>query len=301
MTALVYFGDGLWATRCLEKLLSDGHRALAVVGRSNPSDTSLQELAKARGITLLTPGKVNAEDFVERIRALRPELNISMSYNQILRRPIIDTAPLGFINCHAGKLPRYRGRNVINWALINNETEIGLTIHYVNEGIDTGDIILQHCLPMAWTDGYGDVLSAVRDAFPGLLSRAVSLLAVGKAPRQPQNHALASYFTARREGDEWIDWRDSSLNIYNKIRAITAPGAGARARMAGERITLWRARYETAWPAYIATPGEVVGREDGGIRVKTGDSTILLTEIESTKISFPIGARFELAAGPTCR
>ncbi|MFP6749649.1 MAG: formyltransferase family protein [Alphaproteobacteria bacterium] len=142
MTALVYFGDGLWATRCLEKLLSDGHRALAVVGRSNPSDTSLQELAKARGITLLTPGKVNAEDFVERISALRPELNISMSYNQILRRPIIDTAPLGFINCHAGKLPRYRGRNVINWALINNETEIGLTIHYVNEGIDTGDIIL---------------------------------------------------------------------------------------------------------------------------------------------------------------
>ncbi len=297
MTKFIYFGDGLWATQCLHQLLFDGHEPLAIVCRTRPSDNSLQEFAEERNIPVLVPYNVNADAFVAQVKELRPDLNISMSYNQILRQPIIDTAPLGFINCHAGKLPRYRGRNVINWALINNETEIGLSVHYVDEGIDTGDIILQECLPIAWTDGYGDVLDAATTAFPPLLTRAVDLLAEGTAPRVPQNHDQATYFSGRREGDEWIDWRESSLNIYNKIRAITRPGPGARTCLDGNPILLWRARYERDWPTYMATPGEVVGCETAGIRVKTGDSTILLTDIDGGAASFPIGTRFEQEHG----
>ena len=103
-----------------------------------------------------------------------PDLNLSVSYDQIIRRPLLEAAPLGFVNFHAGKLPIYRGRNVVNWALINGETEIGLTAHFMDEGIDTGDILLQRTLPIAWTDTYGDVLSRVVDAFPDLVRDAVA-------------------------------------------------------------------------------------------------------------------------------
>jgi methionyl-tRNA formyltransferase len=300
MTRFVYFGDGQWATDCLRRLLEDGHEALAVVLRRRPSDGSLEAFARERGLQVLQPEKANRDSFVWQIGNLAPELNISMSYDQIVRRPLIDSAPLGFINCHAGKLPRYRGRNVINWAIINNESEIGVTVHHVDEGIDTGDIILQRTLPIGWEDTYGSILGAVTRAFPDLLSETVAQLAAGTAPRTPQDHAQGTYFGGRGPGDEWIDWNDTSLAIYNKIRAITHPGPGARSLLGGSTVLLWRARYDPAWPKYIATPGEVVGREPDGVGVKTGDSIIILESVAMLSAphgehqpDWPIGTRLE--------
>jgi len=299
---LVYFGDGIWAAKCLQRLLHDGHRVLAVVLRSRPSDNSLAELAERAGIPTRAPGRVNASEFVSWIQMLEPDLNISMSYDQILRRPIIESAPKGFINCHAGKLPYYRGRNVINWAIINNEKDIGLTVHYVDEGIDTGDMILQRILPITWEDTYGSVLAKVRDAFPGLLSEAVRLIETGEVQRQPQAHLDGTYFSGRIPGDEWIDWSDISLNIYNKIRAITHPGPGARTLLGERTLIIWQAQYDPDWPKYIATPGEVVGVVPGnGVKVKTGDSILILNSVQfvnedvSERIpDFRIGTRFGL-------
>jgi methionyl-tRNA formyltransferase len=296
---LLYFGDGLWATRCLRRLLDDGHRVAAVVLRSKPSDSTLSELAKEAGITVKSPAAVNAWEFVEWVRSLEPELNISMSYDQILRRPIIDSAPSGFINCHAGKLPCYRGRNVINWAIINNEKEIGLTVHYVDEGIDTGDIILQRTVPITFEDTYETVLAKVRNSFPDLLAEAVGLIEKGKVGRQPQSNLDGTYYAGRIPGDEWIDWSDTSLKIYNKIRAITHPGPGARTILNDRTLIVWQARYNADWPKYIATPGEVVGwLSKEGVRVKTGDSTVVLERVQfedeqsETVPTFPIGTRF---------
>ena len=248
----VFFGDGLWAANSLELLLEEGHDALAVILRKDQSDSTLERFAQMHSITCRRPDRVNETKFVEYIRALAPDLNISVSYDQILRKEIRQSAPKGFINVHAGKLPLYRGRNPINWAIINNETEIGLTVHFVDNGIDTGDIIAQQALPLAWEDDYQSVL----------------------------------------------EWDDSSLNIYNKIRAITLPAPGARTSLAGRTITIWKASYDPSWPKYKSTTGEVVGVVAGkGIKVKTADSTILIeiiqieNEPESTP-DFPIGTRF---------
>lgn len=296
----VYFGDGLWATKSLERLLAEGHRALAVILRRRPSDDTLAEFARRAGIPIRTPSRVNAPEFVNWVYSLEPALNISMSYDQILCRPIIESAPLGFINCHAGKLPSYGGRNVINWAVINNEKEIGLTVHYVDEGIDTGDVILQRVLPITWEDTYGSVLGKVRDVFPDLLAEAVRLIERNQVRRQPQAHTKRTYFCGRVPGDEWIDWGDTSLNIYNKIRAITHPGPGARTTLGDRILIIWRARYDPSWPKYIATLGEVVGTSpDKGAKVKTGDSTVILESIqfededEFERVpKFRIGTRF---------
>jgi methionyl-tRNA formyltransferase len=277
---VLLFGDGLWAAESFLRLRDEGHNVLGVVIRHQPSDPSLCEQAQKLDVPVLQPQDVNAPDFVARASGFSPDLNISISYNQILRKPILRTARLGFINFHAGKLPFYRGRNVINWAIINGEKEIGLTGHFVDEGIDTGDIILQKTLPIGWTETYGDVLDKVIKAFPGIVAETVNLIASGTANPWPQRELAGTYVPGREEGDEWLDWSDISLNLYNKIRAITRPGPGSRTLLGDDIVTIWSAEYDPAWPKYIATPGVVVGRDGHGVMVKTGDSALRILEMQ---------------------
>jgi methionyl-tRNA formyltransferase len=277
---IVLFGDGAWATNSLLRLAKTPHSIVGVVARKEPSDPTFAETVRALGLPLMQPSNPNSIEFADRVKSLAPDLNLSISYNQILRRSIIETASLGFLNFHAGKLPYYRGRNVINWAIINGEREIGMTAHFVDEGIDTGDIVLQRTLPIEWTDTYGDVLSRVVDAFPDLVLEAVAMIASGQPKRIQQADHPGTYFPGREEGDEWLDWSDNSFNLHNKIRAITRPGPGARTLLGNKIVRVWRAFYDPSWPKYMATPGQIVGRRDNGVLVKTGDSTIMLQEIQ---------------------
>jgi methionyl-tRNA formyltransferase len=280
---ILLFGDGPWAADSLHRLARDGHDLAGVVLRERPSDGTLEAAARARGVRVLRPARCNTPAFVETVAALAPELGLSIAYDQILRRPLLDLPPHGILNVHAGKLPRYRGRNVINWAILNGEEEIGITVHMVDEGIDSGDIVLQRTLPIGWTDGYGDVLARVVAAIPDLVSEAVRGVAAGTLVRTPQDPAQATYVGGRGEGDEWLDWSDTSRNLHNKIRAITRPGPGARTLLGTQEIIIWRAYYDPAWPTYLATPGQVVGREaDGSAVVKTGDSTLRVQEVQPT-------------------
>ena len=292
-----YFADGVWGTKCLQALVDSGRIPVLLVLRTKPTTSSLEELASSHGIPIESPRNVNTPEFVQRVRSLDVDLNVSMSYNQVLKREIIESTRFGFVNCHAGKLPYYRGRNVLNWALINGESEIGLTVHYVDEGIDTGDIILQRSLPIEWRDTYGTVLSKVEDAFPDLLVSAIDLIESGHAGRTPQRDLPGTYFSNRIDGDEWIDWSRPSLEIYNKIRAISHPGPGARTLVGDRLLTVWRAGYDPEWPQYMGIPGQVVGVvPNSGILVKTGDSSLLIESAqrdgEDEGIpSLPIGTR----------
>jgi len=296
---LVFFGDGAWGQQCLNRLVQEGHTILAVVVRSNPSNNDLEDLANELNLTIKAPKRVNDIGFVDWITSLSPDLNISMSYDQIFRKPILESAHLGFINAHAGKLPHYRGRSVINWAIINDEKGIGLTVHFIDEGIDTGDIILQETIPVDWLDTFATILEKVYARFPPLLSQAVALIAQNAAPRIPQDPMEGSYFSSRTNGDEWIDWKDSSLNIYNKIRAISRPGPGARTVFIDQTLILWQAYFDPAWTKYIGIPGQVVGlMPDKGVIIKTGDSTIVVSSVQFDEEgdsemtpSFPIGTR----------
>ena len=278
---ILFFGDGLWAIKSLHRLLKERWEISGLVLRVKPTDVELGLVARSSNIPLFQPSRVNAPVFIDQIERLRPDLNLSVSYDQILRKEVIESAPLGFINFHAGKLPFYRGRNVINWAIINNEKEIGITAHYIDEGIDTGDIILQHSVPLNWDDTYGTMLEKIINAIPDLVSESVRLIAENRVERLSQAGLQGTYFAQRGEGDEWLNWGDTSLNLYNKIRAITRPGPGARTLFKNEIMNVWRAFYEPTWPRYIATPGQVVGNRPGqGSIIKTGDSTLLLQEIQ---------------------
>jgi methionyl-tRNA formyltransferase len=173
----------------------------------------------------------------------------------------------------------------VNWAIMNGEPEIGVTAHWVDLGIDSGDIILQRSLPIARTDDYGSVLARVVAAIPRLAVEVAALLGEGeggaRAPRVPQEHALATYYGGRRDGDEWLDWSATSRALHDKIRAISRPGPGARTTLGDREVVIWRAWWEPWWPRYAAIPGQVVGRRvDGACAVKTGDSTLLVLEAQ---------------------
>jgi len=292
---VLFFGDGHWATLSLRQLVRD-HQVLGVVLRTSPTDPGLAQAARDLDLPVFSPPKVNDSAFLKQVQLLSPELNLSVSYDQIIRRKLYELPALGFVNFHAGKLPLYRGRNVLNWALINGEEEIGITGHFIDDGIDTGDIIIQDTVPILWEDTYAEVLQKVTTRMPQVVANAVNLLSSGTVVATPQRHLIGSYFPARKQGDEWISWQETSRDIYNKIRAITRPGPGARTTIGEREFILWKAHYELGWPVYIAKPGQVVGRGPRqGVLVKTADSLIEVTEIQFGDRApevprFPIGA-----------
>jgi methionyl-tRNA formyltransferase len=243
----------------------------------------LTSAAETLGISVYHPRNVNADTFVKGVIELSPEMNLSISYDQIMREPIRQSSLHGAVNFHAGMLPAYRGCNVINWAIINGETEVGLTSHIMDDGIDTGDILLQRSIPIAWTDTYRKVLDSVVDSFPDIVEDTVDLFAAGDVNPRPQCHLQATYMPRRSTGDEWLDWSDRSRNLHNKIRAISSPGPGAMTSQDGQVMSVLEASLDLSWPHYIATPGQVVGRSDDGVFVKTGDSVLLVRKVRMSE------------------
>lgn len=280
MMRVLLLGDGEWATRTLDRLLADDHEIPRVITRRDPSGEGFQDRAREADIPVSQPRDINGDEIAETIAKDGPDLGLSVSYDQIIGPDLLEIPEEGFINAHAGALPRYRGRSVLNWALLNGEDEIGLTIHELDEGIDTGPILLQRTLPVSRTDTYADVLEKARNELPQLAAEAVERLAAGKVDRRSQNDTEATYFPARGPGDEWIDWAWSSERIYNKIRALTDPGPGARTRWRDRTMILWEATFNPSWPEFRGHPGQVIGRQEEGVLVKTGDSYIRIEKVE---------------------
>lgn len=281
---IVYFADGPWSHRALERICADPRfKITCIVPRFDARDPVLAQFAEQLDVDYLLLENVNAPESIDLLLRYEADLFVSMSYNQIFRSAVIAVAPQGVINCHAGALPFYRGRNILNWALINDAREVGVTVHDVHEGIDTGDIIVQRKTPVGDADTYATLLERAVTLCADALLEALDQLVRGAAHRTRQSayHPVGTYFGRRREGDEWIDWSWSSRRIFNFVRAIAPPGPGARTLRGDEIVQVLAAEEIAGAPTYIATPGEVVGRTPRGFVVKTGDSTVLITSSSS--------------------
>ena len=279
-----YFADGPWGHNALLKLLEDETIEFGfIVPRNDTTDTFLKNKAKEFGIDYLCPVKVNSDDFYEVAQKYACDLFVSMSYNQIFHRRIYNLPPLKTINCHAGQLPRYRGRNILNWALINDEKEFGITVHYVDDGIDTGDIILQRTYPIKDEDNYNTLLEIAYKECPDILYQAIKEIQNGIIHRIPQatisQHGL--YCGMRSLGDEIIDMNSTSRELFNFVRAICKPGPRAVAYLNGTPVYINKVIYNPDFPKYKGTNGQIVGKIDGMPILKTKDSYVLIEEFES--------------------
>lgn len=280
-----YFADGPWSHNAFRLLNQDEDIEIAfIVPRTDTNDNTLKVFAEENDIDYLHPVKINSTEFYEKAASYGCDLFVSMSFNQIFRKPIIELPRLNTINCHAGKLPFYRGRNVLNWAIINDEEEFGITVHFVDEGIDTGDIILQRCFPITDDDNYNSLLEIAYKECADLLFDAVKQIQNNsyKTIKQYQIHPVGFYCGRRGPGDEVIDWDTNSRQVFNFIRALSKPGPIAETHFKGEIIKINKARIIDDAPTYINTPGQLLSKTKDGFLVKTKDSFIEISQIESS-------------------
>lgn len=276
-----YFADGPWSHRTFDKLVRDQSISIAFIcARFDRPDGVLREQAENYKIDFLTHPKINSDDFLEKVEGYGCDIFVSMSFNQIFRKRLFEFPRLHTINCHAGKLPFYRGRNILNWALINDEKEFGITVHYVDEGIDTGDILAQRVFPITEQDTYATLLERAYDGCAELLYDTVKLLQAGQATRRAQidTHSLGFYCIARMDGDEKLNWNQTSREVFNFVRAICRPGPEARTFIGNAEIRINRVQLLPDAPAFKGIPGAVLGVDPQGFLVKTVDSYVKVVE-----------------------
>jgi methionyl-tRNA formyltransferase len=289
-----YFADGPWSHRALDLLASDSRLSVSFICARYPnSDQYLNARAVELGIEFYVVENVNSDLFISAIDVHKCDLFVSMSFDQILRKNFHSHPPLGTINCHAGRLPFYRGRNILNWALINDENDFGITVHYVDDGVDTGDIILQRLYPICDEDDYASLLATAYKECPAVLYEAIKLISSGSAKRIPQEsiHPCGSTYSQRKPGDEKIDWHQSSREIFNFIRALTRPGPLACTQLDGNMVQIVKAEMIVDAPDYKCIPGAILSKDSKGFLVKTGDTFIRITEwISEAKLA--AGRRF---------
>lgn len=276
-----YFADGPWGHKAFEKIISDDSLKIEFVTvRYDKQDAELMQLAKENDIPIEISDNINSSEFINRIKGYGVDLFVSMSFNQIFKREMINLPEYKTINCHAGKLPFYRGRNILNWALINDEKEFGITVHYVDKGIDTGDIILQETYPITDEDNYSTLLERAYVGCADVLYRAIKMIQNDEVKRIKQSDIdlVGMYCGMRMPGDEIINWNQSSRELFNFVRALCDPGPRATSWIEGKKVTINKARMVPGARAYKNIAGQVVGKTDDGFLVKTGDTILEIIE-----------------------
>lgn len=276
-----YFADGPWAHKAFEKLIKDESiKIVFMTVRYDKRDEALLRLAEQYSIPVELSENINSPDFIDTVKKYNADLFVSMSFNQIFRDEIRNLPKQKTINCHAGKLPFYRGRNILNWALINDEKEFGITVHYMDSGIDTGDIILQETYPITDLDDYGTLLKRAYDGCADILYMAIKRIQNNevKVIKQSDIDPIGMYCGIRGEGDEIIDWNQNSREVFNFIRALCTPGPQATSWISGNKITINKAKLVEGAHSYKNIPGQVIGKTSDGLLIKTGDTILEITE-----------------------
>jgi methionyl-tRNA formyltransferase len=279
-----YFADGPWSHNTLDLLLDDASIEISfIVPRIDTKDETLLNKSKKHGIDYIKPARINSFEFIDLAKSYDCDLFVSMSFNQIFKAEVLNIPPLGTINCHAGLLPFYRGRNVLNWVLINDEKDFGITVHYIDEGIDTGDIILQERFIITDNDNYNTLLNLAYKECPQILVSAIKLIQQGNATRIPQStiHPVGLYCGRRIAGDEILNWNQKSRAVFNFVRSITSPGPNARSFINGTEVLIEKVNLVDKAAEYIGIPGQVLVVSENRILVKTLDSTIEIIKYSS--------------------
>lgn len=230
----------------LRALLRAGIEVVAVfTHRDHPQENiwfdSVAEVAAQHGIPVFAPDDINHPLWVARIREMAPDALFSFYYRDLVKPAILEIPPLGCFNLHGSLLPKYRGRVPINWAIINGESETGVTLHYMTPRPDDGDIVAQRRVAISDDDTARTVFDKCVVAARELLDETLPKILDGSAPRIAQNPDDATYFGGRQPRDGEISWNKSAREVRNLIRAVTRPYPGAFTFNGDRKIIVWQA------------------------------------------------------------
>jgi len=283
---LVFMGTPDFASSSLEALLRSDDSIVGVVtqpdrpkGRGQiltPSPVKL--LAQRAQIPLLQPLKLKDPEFLHALAGWSPDLIAVAAFGRILPPAILSLPPRGCINVHGSLLPKYRGAGPIQWAIVNGETETGITTMLMDEGMDTGAMLLQEALPITPDDTAGTLSPRLAALGGRLLVETIARLKAGTLVPRPQDSSRATLAPLLKKEDGAIDWALPATALANRVRGLS-PWPGAHIRLAGgDRWTIWRA---LALPGPVTEPpGVIVAITNEAIHVATGDGILAVMELQ---------------------
>jgi len=258
----VFLGSPPFATPILERLVQGANRPIAVVtqperprGRGRKALPSpVAEIARREGIELLTPEKATDPGFLDRLRALEPDVLFVVAYGKILREDLLSIPRITSLNVHPSLLPRHRGATPIPAALLAGDETTGVTIQKVSAELDAGDVLCTVETPIDETEHAGELAARLAELSAELSERALALVAGGEATYTPQDDSQATYCGKLEKGDGEIDWAKDAPELVRHVRGMT-PWPGARTTLPdGSELTVLRARAT----AGAGRPGEVL-------------------------------------------
>jgi methionyl-tRNA formyltransferase len=280
-------GTPRFAVPTLEGLVTSGEDIVAVVSQPDqPSGRGqkvtpppVKEYALGKGLTVLQPLKMKDPVFLGQLQGLKPDLAVVVAFGRILPPEILKIPSKGCLNVHASLLPKYRGAAPIQWAVINGEAETGVTTMVMDEGMDTGPILLQEKTAIDATETAGQLADRLSVMGARLLIRTLEMLKRGESRPQPQDSALAATAPLLKKEHGKIRWEQEAGQIYNFIRG-TDPWPGAYTFYKEERWRIFKARVVEG-AKESGRPGQIVKVEKSGAQVSTGRGVLALEEIQA--------------------
>ncbi len=277
---IVFAGTPEFAAASLQALRAAGHDVTLVLtqpdrpaGRGlKPQASAVKQLAQQHGLRVLQPPTLKNASILAAVTAAAPEAIVVAAYGLMLPAGLLKLSPRGCLNVHASLLPRWRGAAPIQRALLAGDAVTGITIMQMDEGLDTGPILLQEAIPIAAEDTAGTLHDRLAVLGAQLLVRA---LAAPPAPR-PQDERGATYAARIGKREAEIDWCRPAAEIERQVRAFD-PVPGAQTRLDGVEFKVWRARIERG---VTAAPGTVCAAEPAGIVVACGADALRITELQ---------------------
>jgi len=283
---IVFMGTPDFSVPCLEILHRSRHRVVQVVtqpdrpkGRGRliyppPVKTTALKL----GLPVIQPEKIKTAEFTQSLSRLNPDVMVVVAYGRILPKAVLEIPAAGCVNVHASLLPRYRGSAPIHWAIINGETETGITTILMDEGMDTGDILLTATEPITTDDTSASLHDRLADLGAKVLEETLDRMADRRLTPMPQMHDQATLAPMLKKEDGRIDWHQPAKNISDRIRGMN-PWPGTFTFDDDKRLKIFKAVALPA-PEKAVTPGTVVPGFPDELRVATGNGVLSVLEIQ---------------------
>ncbi|EQK45225.1 MULTISPECIES: methionyl-tRNA formyltransferase [Paraclostridium] len=282
---IVFMGTPEFAVPCLQKIIDEGHEVVAVVtqpdkpkGRGKKlAMPPVKELALKYDIPVYQPLKAREESFVDTLKEMNPELIVVVAFGQILPKSILDIPKYGCVNVHASLLPRYRGAAPLNWVIINGEEKTGVTTMYMDEGLDTGDMILKSEIPLDDEITAGELHDKMMIDGAKVLKETIDLIEKGEAPREKQSNEDTCYSPIMNKSLGNIDWKKSAIDIHNLVRGIN-PWPSAYTTYEGQTMKIWKTKVIDK--NSDKDPGTIISVDKEGINVSTSEGILQIKEIQ---------------------
>lgn len=283
---IIFMGTPDFCLPTLQGMIDGPDQVVAVVtqpdrpkGRSKKlCPPAVKVLAESAAIPVLQPTRIKTPEFAETLRSYRPDLIVVAAYGRILPPAILELPPLGCLNIHGSLLPRHRGAAPIQWAILSGDQEAGITIMQMDEGMDTGAILLPVVIPIEDDETAGGLFTKLADLGDTALIKALDLLRLDRLSATPQDHSQTTAAPPLKKEDGCIDWNKSAREIHCQIRGLD-PWPTAYSFLDGKRFRFFSPQLIDG--TFSQGPGTIIAADRKGLLLATGSGALLVHELQA--------------------